>query len=322
MAPRSRSLTLPSGLPSSRGSARTAPSQPAAPIHPVAHEYPHVPSVSLDTLWFQVAGTICNLACTHCFISCSPTNHAHQMLTLADVRRRLAEAVPLGVREYYFTGGEPFLNPEMLPILEETLRQGPATVLTNGLFLTPERCRRLREISDAAEYSLDVRVSIDGYTAAVNDPIRGAGTFEKIRRGIANLAQAGLNPVVTVTEACADAATAQGRTRFLEWMRSIGISRPRLKVLSLFRIGAEERRLRAYESWESLRGRELSGGEAEKLQCSSCRMVTSRGVYVCPILIDEPAARMGETLSETLRPLELRNAACFTCHEYGVTCRT
>jgi len=299
-----------------------ARSVPASIVPPVGHEYPFVPSVSLDTLWFQVAGTICNLKCTHCFISCSPTNHSHEMLTLAQVRERLAEAVPLGVREYYFTGGEPFLNPEIFPILEETLRQGPASVLTNGLFLTPERCRRLRELFDESEYSLDLRVSIDGYSADVNDPIRGAGTFEKILRGIANLADAGVNPVVTVTEACEGAGTVEGRGHFLDWMRSIGITRPRLKVLSLFRIGAEERRLRAYESWESLRGRQLLAEEAEKLQCSSCRMVTSRGVYVCPILIDEPRALMGETLGETLRPFELRYAACFTCHEYGVTCRT
>jgi AdoMet-dependent heme synthase len=300
--------------------ARSVPASIAPPVG--RDEFPSVPSVSLDTLWFQVAGTICNLQCTHCFISCSPTNHSHEMLTLAQVRERLAEAVPLGVREYYFTGGEPFLNPEIFPILEETLRQGPASVLTNGLFLTPERCRRLRELFDEAEYSLDIRVSIDGYTAAVNDPIRGPGTFEKILRGIANLAASGVNPVVTVTEACDEAATVDGRRHFLDWMRSIGLVRPRLKVLSLFRIGAEERRLRAYESWESLRGRQLSVEEAEKLQCSSCRMVTSRGVYVCPILIDEPSALMGETLGETLRPFGLRYAACFTCHEYGVTCRT
>jgi molybdenum cofactor biosynthesis enzyme MoaA len=299
-----------------------ARSLPASIGPPVGHEYPFVPSVSLDTLWFQVAGTICNLKCTHCFISCSPTNNSHEMLTLAQVRERLAEAVSLGVREYYFTGGEPFLNSEIFPILEETLRQGPASVLTNGLFLTPDRCRRLKDLFDGSDYSLDVRVSIDGYTAAVNDPIRGTGTFEKILRGIANLADAGINPVVTVTEACEGAGTAEGRRHFLEWMRSIGIARPRLKILSLFRIGAEESRLRAYESWESLRGRQLAGEEAENLQCSSCRMVTSRGVYVCPILIDEPRALMGETLGETLRPFELRYAACFTCHEYGVTCRT
>ncbi len=137
-----------------------------------------------------------------------------------------------------------------------------------------------------------------------------------------NLADAGVNPVVTVTEACDEAATSEGRSRFLDWMRSIGIARPRLKVLSLFRIGAEERRLRAYESWESLRGRQLASEESEKLQCSSGRMVTSRGVFVCPILIDEPRALMGTSLAETLRPFELRYASCFTCHEYGVTCRT
>jgi MoaA/NifB/PqqE/SkfB family radical SAM enzyme len=244
------------------------------------------------------------------------------MLSLEEVRLRLAEAEALGVREYYFTGGEPFLNPEIFPILEETLARGPVTVLTNGLLLTPERCGRLKNLFDASEYSLDVRVSIDGYTAEANDPIRGAGTFSRILRGIRNLSDADMNPVVTVTEACSDAATAEGRARFLDWMREIGLSRPRLKVLSLFRIGAEVERMRAYESWETLAGRELSAAESESLQCSSCRMVTSRGVYVCPILIEEPRALMGATIAETLRPFELRFSSCFTCHEYGVTCRT
>ncbi|HKF43127.1 MAG TPA: radical SAM protein [Thermoanaerobaculia bacterium] len=287
-----------------------------------AANFPFVPSVSLDTLWFQVAGTLCNLKCTHCFISCSPTNHNHGMLTLEQVRERLREAAELGVREYYFTGGEPFLNPEMLPILEATLAQGPASVLTNGLPLTPEKCGKLKDLSDRSEYSLEIRISIDGYTEEVNDPIRGAGTFRKILEGVRNLAGAGLNPVITVTEACEEAASQEGRARFLDWMRGIGLEKPRLKILSLFRIGAEERRLRAYESWETLRGRRLTVEEAERLQCSSCRMVTSKGVYVCPILIEEPGAKMGETLAKTLRPFELAYPSCFTCHEYGVTCRT
>src|SRR4029453_17468992 len=88
--------------------------------------FPEVPLIALDTLWFQVAGTLCNLECTHCFISSSPTNRSHAMLDLARVRPYLAEADELGVKEYYFPGGEPFLNPEMLESLEETLAQGPA----------------------------------------------------------------------------------------------------------------------------------------------------------------------------------------------------
>lgn len=281
---------------------------------------PDVPLLALDTLWLQVAGTLCNIECTHCFISCSPRNHAHEMMTLDEVRARLIEARALGVREYYFTGGEPFMNRDMLPILEETLKQGPATVLTNGMLLRPELCRRLRELFDASEYSLDLRVSLDGFDAASHDAIRGKGVWDRVMTGLRNLADVGLDPVITVTTVAEGVAGAEGRTRFLEIIRSFGFARPRLKVLPLFRIGAEEKRTRAYEDWERIET--LADSDAAALQCSSCRMITSKGVYVCPILIDEPEARMGETLAETLRPFPLKYGACHTCWVDGVTCTT
>lgn len=281
---------------------------------------PHVPLLALDTLWFQVAGTICNIECTHCFISSSPRNHSHEMLSLVDVEARLAEARELGVREYYFTGGEPFMNRDMLPILEATLRQGPATVLTNGMLLRADVCRKLRGLFDASEYSLDIRVSLDGFDRESHDAIRGKGVWDRVMFGLRNLADAGLNPVITVTTAAEGVGSEEGRTRFLEIIRGFGFARPRLKVLSLFRIGAEEKRTRAYESWERLES--LDAKDAEVLQCSSCRMVTSKGVYVCPILIEEPEARMGETLAETLHSFPLKYGACHTCWVDGVSCRT
>jgi molybdenum cofactor biosynthesis enzyme MoaA len=284
--------------------------------------YPTSPLVALDTLWFQVAGTLCNIQCRHCFISSSPANRAHEMMSLELVRQYLAEAALLGVREYYFTGGEPFLNRELLEMLEASLRQGPATVLTNGLLVRPETAWRLRALADGSEYSLDIRVSIDGWDAASNDPIRGAGTFDRIMAGVAHLAEAGINPVLTVTEACEGAASAAGRARFLEFLRAVGLRQPRLKVMPLLRLGAETERTRAYAEWESLAGRALTPEEAEALQCSSSRMVTARGVYVCPILIDSPAARMASSLAGALRPFELSHRACYTCHEQGLSCRT
>jgi len=283
---------------------------------------PNVPLLALDTLWFQVAGTICNIECTHCFISSSPRNRSHEMLTLADVERSLAEARELGVREYYFTGGEPFLNRDMLAILEATLRQGPATVLTNGMLLREDVCARLRALFDASDYSLDLRVSLDGFDRESHDAIRGKGVWDRVMTGLRHLAQVELNPVITVTTAAEGVASAEGRTRFLDLIRGFGFDRPRLKVLSLFRIGAEEKRTRAYEDWERLTGLELTGEDAAQLQCSSCRMVTSKGVYVCPILIEEPEARMGETLHDTLRPFPLKYGACHTCWVDGVSCRT
>lgn len=285
-------------------------------------EVPLVPMRSMDTLWFQVAGTICNIACTHCFISCSPSNDSHEMLSLAAVERRLAEGRKLGVREYYFTGGEPFMNRDILVILEATLQQGPATVLTNGMLLRPDLCRRLGELARSSEYSLDLRVSLDGFDRQSHDAIRGAGVWDRVMEGLRNLAAAGINPVITVTEVADGAATREGRERLLDLIRTFGFSKPRLKVMPLFHIGAEAARTRPYDPWERITPEMLSEKDASVLQCSSCRMVTSRGVYVCPILIEEPDARMGETIEETLRPFALRHGACHTCWVTGMTCAT
>jgi sulfatase maturation enzyme AslB (radical SAM superfamily) len=282
--------------------------------------FPSVPFLACDTLWFQVAGTICNLRCTHCFISCAPDNHRHGMLSLATVKHYLQEAVEIGVKEYYFTGGEPFMNRELFAILEATLALGPATILTNGLLLDAKRCRRLQELEAASEYSLDLRISLDGWGPADHDRIRGEGMFDRAMNGARNLWSAGLNPVFTVTELAQGIASPAGRERFLAQLRDRGISKPRLKVLSLFRMGAEERRSHGYHPWERLD--EHTVVDPEKLQCGSGRMVTSRGVYVCPILIDHEGAMMGRSLRDAARPFVLSYSPCHTCHVQGVTCRT
>lgn len=303
--------------PSENPAVQSASSGPAA-----LPRSPRVELRSLDTLWFQVAGTICNLACSHCFISCSPTNHTHEHLSLQRVQETLDEAVALGVKEYYFTGGEPFLNPEMEAILEVTLAVGPATVLTNGLLLDPERCRRLRALADASEYSFDLRISLDGYDAASNDPIRGEGTFERILDGAVEAERAGLTPVMTVTEVHEENSSQEGRKRFLELLQERGIERPRLKILPVFQIGAEAERSSTYESWQRLADHDPGTEGWDHLQCSSCRMVTDQGVWVCPILVNEPTGRMGDRLADTLDSFPLEHPACWTCHVHGVSCRT
>ncbi len=290
----------------------------SAEVLPV-ETYPEAPLLALDTLWLQVAGTLCNLQCTHCFISCSPTNTTHGMMTLEQVRAHLRDAEALGVREYYFTGGEPFLNRDLLAMIEAALVQGPVSVLTNGVLIRHDTAAHLRRLADGSEYSLDLRISLDGWDAATNDPVRGAGTFDRILAGVGHLAAAGLSPVITVTEACAGAATPEGRARLLRFLRDAGIARPRLKVMPLLRIGAEDSRTGGYAEWETLRGRVLGDGEAAALQCSSSRMVTSRGAWVCPILLDFPGARMGATLRDTLRTFELAYPACYTCHAEGLS---
>jgi MoaA/NifB/PqqE/SkfB family radical SAM enzyme len=300
---------------------RPAPIPLIAPIPLVARDAPSVPFLGLDTVWFQVAGTLCNLTCRHCFISCSPTNHRHELMSRAEVRRYLGEAESLGVNDTYFTGGEPFLNRELLGILEDALRIGPATVLTNATLITPARAARLAGIDRGSRYSLEVRVSLDGPTAATNDPIRGEGSFEATLAGVQALAQAGLHPILTVARTWADADEGRVLEEFHRLLASRGVARRRLKVLPLFLLGREEERTRGYAEEERLTEEHMRGHDPWTLQCSTSRMVTSRGVMVCPILIDAPGARMGATLRESLRPHPLAHGACHTCWATGATCR-
>jgi MoaA/NifB/PqqE/SkfB family radical SAM enzyme len=79
----------------------------------IVQQHPLISLTDIDELWFQVVGTLCNLKCTHCFISCSPTNDTHGMISKERVFEMLEKAKEKGVREYYFTGGEPFLHPDL-----------------------------------------------------------------------------------------------------------------------------------------------------------------------------------------------------------------
>jgi sulfatase maturation enzyme AslB (radical SAM superfamily) len=274
----------------------------------------------LDQLWFQVAGTLCNLACHHCFISCTPTNHSFGMLALADVHRSLEESVPLGVKEYYFTGGEPFLNRELPAMLALTLRYGPATVLTNATVLRDEWLVTLTEAEAASRYSLEFRVSIDGFSAATNDPIRGEGTFDRAMRGVRKLVAHGFLPILTAARTWPEQDDAIVVGRFADVLRAAGYDRPRIKILPLLRLGAEENRTHGYADDERVTGGMLAGYDQSQLICEHSRVVTDRGVYVCPILIDSPAARLGDRLADSLGPYPLRHGACWTCYQYGAIC--
>jgi MoaA/NifB/PqqE/SkfB family radical SAM enzyme len=285
---------------------------------------PRVALAALDTVWLQLTGTLCNIACRHCFISCGPMETRVPMMTAAQVRAALAEARRLGARDYYFTGGEPMMHPEFWPLCEETLAQGPLTVLTNGLYLDGANAARARSLFDRSRYSFDLRVSLDGMSAEENDPVRGRGTFAQITEGIAHLAAAGLSPTLTVVEHAEGMAAAARRSEFLAFCRGLGLRQPRLKFLPLLRLGREPRRTRAYapDELDCLSEGELAPGIEERLVCSSSRMVSAEGVHTCPILLDAPEARLGASLAEARRPIELRWAACKSCVADGLSCNT
>ena len=284
-------------------------------------EQPTISLSNLDELWFQVGGTLCNLTCNHCFISCSPSNKNFGFLSLATVQASLQQSVELGVKGYYFTGGEPFLNPEMTPILVATLKYGPATVLTNATVLKPDWIDALVTASRASRYSLEFRVSIDGFDPATNDPIRGEGTFVRALAGVQQLVKAGFLPIITATRTWSIEEDRIVLAKFITTLKEAGYDRPRIKLLPALQIGAEAQRSSGYTDTQRVTSEMLNEFDTSQFVCEHARIVTDRGVHVCPILIEEPDSILGTDLQQaTQSDFAITHGACLTCYQYGSIC--
>ena len=276
----------------------------------------------LDALWIQVTGTLCNIACRHCFISCGPKAHQIPMMSRDEVRRALDEGVAFGMKQVYFTGGEPFLHPDLHELVEITLALAPLTIVTNGLLLDEPTVAWVSKTFREARYSFDLRVSLDGMTAAQNDPVRGRGTFERVVSSLRALGKAGLSPVVTIVEHEEGLEGVQARERFLSFVRELGIRQPRVKFLPLLRIGREPRRTHGYTEANPMDEGPLQPEVEGTLLCSSGRCVTAQGVFTCPILVEHAGARLGPTIASAARPIRLGFDACRTCVFDGLRCST
>ena len=282
--------------------------------------FPEVTVTHLDNLWFQVSGTLCNIACTHCFNNSGPNVRTFGYLSFETVREEIECAARAGVKEIFFTGGEPFLHPDLPEMLAFSLKHAPTTVLTNGMLINDRIAERLAAIEHSARYSLEIRVSLDGYTEEMNDAIRGEGVFRSALEAVRRLSRRGLLPLVTIVRTWSDNDELQTLAAFSATLREAGYARPRVKVLPALPLGRELERRAGIDTNPLLSEEMLAGFDRELLMCSNSRVVTDRGVWVCPLLVEMPDARLGATLAGARPSFTLGHNACVTCYHYGTIC--
>ncbi len=280
---------------------------------------PVVPFLRLSALWIQITGTWCNLECTHCINASGPDDPWLKPIAPEVAREAMREADGLGVKEIYFTGGEPFLHGKILALLADALAVAPTTVLTNGTLIDPAMADRLAVLARAAAYSLEIRVSLDDTDPEKNDRVRGAGAFDKAVRAIRLLHERGLLPIVTATEITShEHAGGRGMyERFRGFLAGLGVEKPRVKIMPVFALGRSSR-----GGGRCLTEEDLEGFDRGTLQCSESRVVADGGVYACPILTGLPGAKLSDgVLEASFRDALLYHPSCVTCHETGMTCK-
>jgi AdoMet-dependent heme synthase len=275
------------------------------------------PFRDLTALWVQVTGTWCNLQCTHCLNASGPRDPWLPSMDADEVRRHVREAAALGVREVYFTGGEPLLHPDIVPLLAFALALAPTTVLTNGTLIDEAMADALAALAAGSRYAFEIRVSLDDPDRGRNDAIRGRGAFDRALRAIRRLDARGLLPILTATEVDTTSAGDGLYGRLRRLLEDGGVRKPRVKILPLFPVGRMAGTGGGIVTTEM-----MEAIDPGRLQCSDSRAVAAGGVYACPILSGLPEARLhASSLAATLTSTPLSHPACLVCWQTGASCR-
>jgi MoaA/NifB/PqqE/SkfB family radical SAM enzyme len=282
----------------------------------------------LRTLWFNT-GSLCNLTCQNCYMESSPRNDRLAYMTAAEIAQYLAEIARehLPVEEIGFTGGEPFMNPELTSMLADCLSRGyRVLILTNATKPLWNKREALLALKERYGNALTVRVSVDHFEPARHELIRGEGTWGPMLKGLKWLARNGFNLAVAGRtcwgEIEADARRGYGAV-FADHGIPVAAADP--ATLTLFpemdaTVDVPEITVRCWD---------ILGVAPETVMCATSRMVVKRkgaerpSVVPCTLLPYDAKFDMGHDLTNAAQAVKLNHPHCAKfCVLGGASCST
>jgi len=276
---------------------------------------------ALEEAWFHT-GTACNLACPFCLEGSKPGDNRLQLMRFSDIKPFIDEAFKLGAKQFSFTGGEPFVNKDIVPILDYALQFRPCLVLTNATQPLIQRIKQLEPLSQQP-HSLHFRVSLDHFEAARHDQGRGKGMFSQALDGMRELYRAGF-PLSIASQSIPNKSQDEIDQGFVEALRNAGLPTdlPRIEFPEFYPPAAQIDHPQISAQCMTDYHNEAS---RRQFMCAFSRMVVkiagNMRVYACTLVDDDPDYALAETLSESLRvPVSMKHHRCYSCFRLGASC--
>jgi len=278
---------------------------------------PHV----LTELWFHT-GTARNLACPFCLEGSKPGDNRLQRITLDDARPLIDEAVELGVEQFSFTGGEPFIVKDFVNILRYAADRKPCLVLTNGTDPVLKRLPQIETLLEA-KHPVSFRISIDYADEAAHDEGRGEGSFQQSLQAIGKLSELGFD-VSVARQMAADEDTAAAENEYRELFDAHGIDR-NTRIVSFPDFGIPNTPADVPHVTENCMTEFQTEETRRQFMCAFSKMVIKKDgemrVYACTLVDDDPRYDLGGTLAESMdKKVMLTHHRCFSCFKYGSSC--
>ena len=270
---------------------------------------------NLETLWFNT-GTLCNLACHNCYIESTPKNDRLVYLTCREVTDYLEEIREEGLptREIGITGGEPFMNPEIMEIMEAALSRGfELLVLTNAM--RPMMKCKDQLLALEAKYAgrFTLRVSVDHFKRALHEEERGENSWEPMMLGLRCLCENGFNIDIAGRTRWGE-TEAELRNGFAEFFRKNGIALDAFNVKELVLFPEMDPLADVPEITTECWG--ILGVDPADVMCSSSRMVVKHkgdkqpSIMACTLLAYDQQFNLGSNLKQAQTMVSLNHPFC------------
>ena len=299
----------------------------------------------IEDLWVM-QGSLCDLKCKHCYTASSPTNGTLEQIRFDELKPHLDSARRFGVQKIYFTGGEVFVNEdvlqgkarrneEFLKSLEYSLSIAPVEILTNGRRYIRNHFDALKRLFDQHGQRLRLRITLESFITADHDAIRGRGTFDQTVETVCDLAAIGFVPVINAERPFFSVlADEEIRNGFLSLFASRGVKVEVNLIENIMEMGHQLVRLHdsgrepSPEVFITTNCFTILNKPAETLMCHYSRCVQKIGgsirYYPCPVIYNDQRFDLGGSLEESFQRVYLGHKNCYDyCMKgRGATCRT
>ena len=266
----------------------------------------------IKTLWFNT-GTLCNIECKNCYIESSPKNDRLVYITFEEVKLFIDEAIDkkLGTKEIGFTGGEPFMNKDVLKMIEYSLSKNfKVLVLSNAMKPMLNKREDLLKIN---HQDLTIRVSIDHYQKEKHEEIRGKNTFNVMMEGLKWLNQNNFNYALA-TRLLWGEQEDQLRDNFNLFIDKYNLKLDAKSKEQLVTFAEMDEKVDTPEITTACWN--LLGKNPNDIMCSSSRMVVKKktspkpSVIACTLLPYEDEFDLGQNLTDSLKKIYLNHKHC------------
>ena len=266
----------------------------------------------IKTLWFNT-GTLCNIECKNCYIESSPKNDRLVYITFEEVKLFIDEAIDknLGTKEIGFTGGEPFMNKDVLKMIEYSLSKNfKVLVLSNAMKPMLNKREDLLKIN---HQDLTIRVSIDHYQKEKHEEIRGKNTFNVMMEGLKWLNQNNFNYALA-TRLLWGEQEDQLRDNFNLFIDKYNLKLDAKSKEQLVTFAEMDEKVDTPEITTACWN--LLGKNPDDMMCSSSRMVVKKknspkpSVIACTLLPYEDEFDLGQNLTDSLKKIYLNHKHC------------